>query len=80
MTKQSVQSLSMPKVSAQQGNIVWQAGMPDGVILGEQCVLVRKFVIDWHLRAVDHGTKFLILKEDQNNVIEVWNQGPGRGS
>ena len=77
-TKQSLQLLIDSKgVTAHQGNVVRQAGMPDRVILREQCIFLRKFVVRWHLWIVDHRTKFLVLEHDDDDMLEVRNKRVG---
>ena len=71
-------------VTAHQCNVVRQAGMPDRVILCEQCILVRQLVVRWHERIIDHRAKLLVLEHDDDDMLEVrnkrlWRQQLGLG-
>ena len=61
-------------IASHQGNIVRQAGMPNRVILGEQCIFTGKLVVVGHERIPDDRTKFLILEHDDHDMFKIGNK------
>jgi len=45
--------------------------MCDRIKLREQCIFAGKLVEIWHLRIADHGAKFLILENDDDDPFKV---------
>jgi len=54
------------------GNIVGQAGVANGVMLGKQRVILRPAIEVGHLRITDHCGELFVLQDDDGNVAECW--------
>jgi hypothetical protein len=55
-------------IATDHGNVVGQARVTDGVMLGEQGVLLRQAVEIGHLFVANDRRKLLVLKNDYGNV------------
>ena|SRR5689334_10232727 len=60
-------------IATHQSNVIRQTGMSDCIILSQQSIVVSEFVKVGHDRITDDRTKFLILEQDHNNMIKIWN-------
>ena len=64
-------------IATDQGYVVWQTGMADGIMLGEQGVFAGIPVEIWHIRIADDRRELLIFKDQDGNWIQVGDQWGG---
>ena len=66
-------------ISSDHGEVIWQAWMLYGIVLCKDSIFAGKSIESWHVWIADNFAKFLILKHDDNDVLEVRDERSGRG-
>ena len=66
--------INAESITANESNIVRQARMRDRVILGQQRIFAREFVVIGHQVVANDTAKLLVLEHDNDNMLEIWNE------